>query len=270
MRFLLALLLSGSLATVACAQLPASSKAKSGQVVGWAVDSAGKPLAGATVHIYGTTMAGQNTRFEKPVGRDGKFSQRVPDGIYGVRAEYVHQWNGRGYTMALHPIDGITARSHDSEEGIPKDFVWKISGLRPGQTAGEPGTHNEPGKYWGGSLQIGFHQPGFDSVTVPDGATLVVTLNPEGPLFDGSRGSPLTFRRTFGGHVRATSYYYPADIPLGVYTLRVALEQGGATRALEVKKSLEFDAPFTAATQVEVLPDAASGAVLPIQITVKP
>ena len=271
MRYIIPLLVLALFPLSVFGELPAPSKAKSGQVAGWVVDSAGQPLVGATVHIYGTTMAGENSRFEKLVGRDGKFAQRVPDGIYGVRAEYVHEWNGKSYTMNLHPVDGITSRTHDSEEGVAKDFVWKISGLRPGQKAGEAGTHNEPGKYWGGSLQIGFHQEkSFDTVTMPDGSTLVVTLTPQGPLFDGSQGAPVTFRRTFGGNVRASSYYYPADIPLGVYELRMALEEGGAARLLTLKKSLEFDAPFTPSVVIEVVPDASLNTMTPVQITVKP
>src|SRR5690606_27367396 len=61
----------------AVAALP-PTKAKAGYVQGRVTDSAGKPLAGVMIHIYGTTFAGENTRFERPTGADGRFSQRLP------------------------------------------------------------------------------------------------------------------------------------------------------------------------------------------------
>lgn len=254
----------------AVAALP-PTKAKSGYVQGRVTDSAGKPLAGVMIHIYGTTFAGENTRFERPTGADGRFSQRLPDGIYGVRAEYVFEGEAN-YTLALHPIDGITAKQHDSEEGIAKDFVWLISGLRPGATPGEPGTHNEPNKYYGGSLQISAYE---DSSTpnppFPDGSTLIAELTPRGPLLDGRPVQPLTFRRTFGPSARSTSYWYPSDIPLGRYTLRLSLEKPGQpAKPLTLKQSLDFSGGFKSAVDVDVLPSASTGTPLPIQITVKP
>lgn len=247
------------------------TKAKSGYVQGRVTDSAGQPLAGVMIHIYGTTMAGANTRFEKPTGADGRFSQRVPEGIYGVRAEYVLEGE-TSYTLALHPIDGITARQHDSEEGIAKDFVWLVSGLRPGSTPGEPGTHNEPNKYYGGSLQISAHVEGFATEPpFPDGSTLIAELTPRGALLDGRPAQPLTFRRTFSPSIRSSSYWYPSDIPLGRYALRLSLEKPGQpAKPLTLKQSLDFNGDFKPTVDVDVLPSTTTGTALPIQITVKP
>lgn len=250
--------------------LPATQP-KTGYVQGRVTDSTGKPLAGATVHIYGTTMAGANTRFERATGADGRYSQRLPDGIYGVRADYVLEGE-TNYTLALHPIDGVTARQHDSEEGIAKDFVWLVSGLRPGSTPGEPGTHNEPGKYYGGSLQISAQVEGSSTTPpFPDGSTLIAELTPRGPLLDGRPAQPLDFRRTFSPTIRSTSNWYPSDIPLGRYTLRVSLETPGqAARPLTLKQSLDFNGDFQPAVDIDVLPSTSTGTALPIQITVKP
>lgn len=254
----------------AVAALP-PTKAKSGYVQGRVTDSAGQPLSGVMIHIYGTTFAGANTRFERPAGADGRFSQRVPDGIYGVRAEYVLEGE-TNYTFALHPIDGITARQHDSEEGIGKDFVWLISGLRPGATPGEPDTHNEPNKYYGGSLQVSAHvESSSTTPPFPDGSTLIAELTPRGPLLDGRPAQPLTFRRTFGPSVRSTDYWYPSDIPLGRYTLRLSLESPGQpAKPLTLKQSLDFNGDFKPAVDVDVLPSSSTGTPVPIQITVKP
>src|SRR5688500_2628984 len=98
-------------------RLPAATAPKAGWVQGWVANAAGAPLPGSVVHIYGTTMAGQNTRFEVTVGDNGRYRQRVPDGIYGVRAEYSVERDGKTYAVTLQPLDGITAKSHDAEEG---------------------------------------------------------------------------------------------------------------------------------------------------------
>ena len=255
----------------AVAALP-PTKAKPGRVQGRATDSNGKPLVGVMVHIYGTTMAGANTRFEVKTGADGRFNQRVPDGIYGVRAEYVVTKDGKSYTLALHPVDEVTSRQHDAEEGIGKDFVWLIAGLRPNETPGEAGTHNEPGKYYGGSLQVSVHTEGFSTEPpLPEGSTLIVELTPRGELFDGRPGETLTFRRTFTAATRSSSYWYPSDIPLGRYTLSIRLESPGtAARPLSVKQSLDFNGPFKPSVDLEVFPSTTTGIALPIQITVTP
>jgi hypothetical protein len=240
-------------------------------VQGWVVDSVGAPLAGAIVHIYGTTMAGQNTRFEVTVGEDGRYRQRVPEGIYGVRAEYVFQSGDKSFPVTPHPVDGITARSHDSAEGVAKDFVWRIAGLRPGAKPGEAGTHTEPVKYYGGALQVSVLQEGFATEPpFPAGATIVANLTPEGTLFDGRPAKPVEFRRTFSDKVRSTAYWYPCDIPLGRYTLRLQLETlGQGTRALALKKSLDSKAEFSESVSLDIVPTSSSGASLPIQISVK-
>ncbi len=262
---------NGDNPAAATAAVPAT-RAKPGTVQGRATDTAGNPLGGVEIAIYGTTMAGENTRFELTTRADGTYRQRVPDGIYGVRAEYVfHAPDGQNYTVTLHPVDGVTGKRHDAEEGIAKDFVWKISGLRPDQTPGTPGTHNEPGKYYGGALQTSFLERGFGGVKIPEGSTLVLTLEPQGTLLDGRPAQTLTFRRTFGPEAHASSYFYPSDIPLGHYTLSARLESpDGEGRDLRLKRSLDNQGDYAPSTTVDVVPDSSSGASLPIQIMIDP
>lgn len=252
--------------------LPAPTTPKAGMVQGWVADTVGAPLAGAVVHIFGTTMAGESTRFEVTADADGRFRQRVPEGIYGVRAEHVVVRNGKNFPVALHPVDNITARQHDSAEGIAKDFVWKISGLRPGAIPGEPATHNEPGKYYGGSLQVSVEPERSDAgEPFPAGATIRAQLTPVGPLFDGRPGETVSFSRTFDDRVRSTAYWYPCDIPLGRYALQLTLETPGQPpRPLSWKPSLEFNAPFAETGELDIIPGDSSGVALPIQISVKP
>ena len=240
-------------------------------VQGRVTDAAGNPLPNTTIHIYGTTMAGENARFEVQPGPDGRYRQRVPEGIYGLRAEFRHtDAAGRPILLVLHPADGVTGQRHDSAEGIRKDFEWRISGLKPGQAAGEPGRHDEWGKYYGGSLQVSIAAERSDApAAFPDGSVLTLTLTPRGPLLDGRPANPLTYERTFGCGVSAGSYWYPADIPLGTYDLAARLRTpDGADRPLPLRPGLGSH-DFAPSVTLDVLP-AADGSVLPIQITVLP
>lgn len=206
-----------------------------------------------------------------PAGPDGRYRQRVPEGIYGLRAEFRHtDAAGRPILLVLHPADGVTGQRHDSAEGIRKDFEWRISGLKPGQAAGEPGRHDEWGKYYGGSLQVSIAAERSDApAAFPDGSVLTLTLTPRGPLLDGRPANPLTYERTFGCGVSAGSYWYPADIPLGTYDLAARLRTpDGADRPLPLRPSLGSH-DFAPSVTLDVLP-AADGSVLPIQITVLP
>jgi hypothetical protein len=213
-------------------------KARPNYVVGRVTDAAGQPVAGAEVAIYGTTMAGANTRFEAKTDARGLFSQRVPEGIYGVTAYLKKRFNDKNYKFTLPPTDGITAMKHDSSKGIVKNFVWRIRGLKPGETPGEAGTHTEPRKYFGGFVYLRSEEKGFggDRVYFPAGSTLKITLTPRGPLMDGSKGQAKTFQRRFDKDVTNGISWYLTDIPIGLYTLSAQLSApGGEIKTLGVK-----------------------------------
>jgi len=171
-------------------------------VVGRVSTSAGKPLSGAEISIYGTTARGDRTHFETTTAANGLFSQRVPDGIYGVGAQLKTKFNGKNYIFNLHPEDGKTGVTHDAAQGIVKKFRWKISGLKPGEAAGTPETHTEGRKYHGGYVSVSIQEKGFGGIVYfPKGATIVIDMTPRGKLIDGSVGRVKTFRRTFDADV---------------------------------------------------------------------
>jgi hypothetical protein len=251
---------------------PAPLKAKPGYVVGRAVNSAGRPLPGVTAGIYGTTIAGANTRFEAETDAAGLFSQRVPEGIYGVSAYYKVRFNNKNYNFTLFPKDGTTAKKHDSAPGVVKEFVWKIAGLKPGAEAGDADTGNEALKYYGGYVYLRSKEEGFggDRVYFPAGSTLVVTLTPRGSLIDGSTGQVKTFRRAFAKDVTSGIATHLMDIPIGLYTLQAqVLLPGGTSKALGVKNSGAFDAPFAPSVNVDFEPTSFRDMQM-MQITVEP
>ncbi len=247
-------------------------KAKPGYVIGRAITTAGKPIPGVTVGIYGTTIAGENTRFEAETDAAGRFSQRVPEGIYGVSAYHRVRFNNKFYRFTLDPKDGTTAKKHDSAPGVVKEFVWKIAGLKPGQQASDADTGAEALKYYGGYVYLTSKQEGFggDRVYFPAGSTLVVTMTPRGPRIDGSAGSPKTFRRAFAKDETSSIATHLMDIPVGLYTLTARLElPGGSSRDLGVKKALPYDAPFTPSVNVDFEPTGFEDLQM-MQITVAP
>ncbi len=245
-------------------------KPKPGFVSGRVTDELGRPIADAEVGIYGTTMAGENTRFEVITGADGLFSQRVPEGIYGTTAYQKKRFNNQNYRFALPPTDGITAKKHDSTPGIVKEFVWHISGLKPGEVAGKPDGNDEWNKHFGASLSISTRQECFggDRVYFPKGSTIQLTLTPRGALIDGRPATDYVNRHTFDKDISTGQRWYPNDIPIGLYTLSAQLiATDGTTRALGVQKAGDINAPYMATIPIDFEPTQ-FGDLVPIQVTV--
>jgi hypothetical protein len=253
-------------------QKAALLKRKPGYVIGRVVKMSGQPLPNAEIGIYGTTMAGANTRFEAQTDARGLFSQRVPEGIYGVSAYYETKFNGKNYRFTLAPRDGITAKKHDSAPGVVKEFVWKISGLKHGESPGESGTHTEPPKYHGGFVYLTSQEQGFggDRVYFPNGSTLIISMTPRGKLIDGRTGATKTFRRTFDKDVTNSVAWHLVDLPIGLYSLSARLTlPDGSNKALGVKKSTDFNAAFAPSAAIDFEPTS-FGDMQMMQVTVEP
>lgn len=234
--------------------MPVASTApqlKPGYITGRVTNAAGQPLAEVTVSVYGTTIAGANTQFEVTTNAQGLYSQRLPEGIYGASAYYATTYNGQSYKFTLAPTDGVTAKQHDSAEGIRKDFVWRIAGLKPKERAGTEGAYGEANKYFGNSVQVTTKAEGFggDRVYIPAGATLQLTLTPRGPLIDGTTGQPKIFRRTLEKDLTGTlANWYLTDVPVGQYTLQSVLLLPDGTKK-ELKATV-----YQSTTQAELTP----------------
>lgn len=225
-------------------------------VLGRVTNNAGKAISGAEISIYGTTARGDRSRFETTSGANGLYSQRVPDGIYGVGAQYKTKFSGKNYRLNLHPEDGKTGARHDAAPGIVKNFRWKISGLKPGETAGTPGAYNEGPKYHGGYVSVSSQEKGFGGIVYfPRGSTIVIDMTPRGKLIDGSVGRVKTFRRTFDADVTSSLSWYLTDIPIGLYVLSARwISPGGTPQPVKVKKSIDFNQPYLAAVNVNFEP----------------
>jgi len=237
----------------------ADTEPKPGHVAGKVTDSAGKPVSDAQVSISGTTNAGQRADFKTQTDARGDYSQRVPDGLYRVRAWVGREYHARKYQLTLHPRDGDFKRTHDSKPGAVKDFVWKIQGLM----AYEGQDEEEGGSYYGGHVGFQGGDPTNSNtppLEFPDGTTLEITLTPDGPLLDGSAGKPVVFK---GRYTQPRLNFVPyrkreiVNIPTGRYLVTARLvDAQGASSGLRVatKASGEPVIPLALTAMLEFLP----------------
>jgi hypothetical protein len=187
--------------------------AEPGVVKGRVTDEQGDPIAGAAVRVTGYTGGSNGHDDNLVTNAAGEYRAEVPNGMYEVLGTGPLTFDGGTYTMNLRPTDGDC----DMEElggGIVEDLVLPLTGLDICADGADP---EEYGSYSGATVNL------LPLVSVAPGARVAVTLEPIGPLADGSTGSPITFNRTGAalttgfGPLESTSYL--ADIPLGRYRI---------------------------------------------------
>ena len=203
-----------------------------GYIKGVVLDRHGDPIGGATVAVYGTTIAGANTRFEATTGADGSYRQRVPDGIYGVSAYAKTNYAGERFEIPVPAADGNNSIDLDAAQGGVENFVWFLEGLR------EAGlSPDDEYSYHGMSLTLS-SATSFAAAGHLAGGFVELLLTPSGPLIDGSEGRPLVYLHQLGsdaGTVGPTEGGYVdldteiLDIPLGSYTVTARLLSANGT-----------------------------------------
>ena len=254
-------------------------------IIGRAVFEDGRPVPDFVVNAAG--MNGKfdvmlnvkegATSFGEAKGHNGVYAMQVESShldplgkrdpnedatIFSVTAKTTLHYNGTIYGIPLRPVDGIIDGSDPGgfrgnlSRGIVRDFVVKMSGLKPGYKAAEYPDHGAEISgtqarfaYYGGGLDIdctnGTTQNdvvGRTSVSqaFPKGSTVALTLQPTQPLLDGSQGRTLTRSSLVGPE---TSFY---SIPFGLYTATAKLtEPNGTTHALRWKvRGYDPNSPF--------------------------
>jgi hypothetical protein len=188
-----------------------------GTFSGLVTNSAGRPLAGAEVVIHGTTSTGRHASFEQRTDAQGRYSVRVPRGVYAARAYGNLVWNGKSYRLLLHPVDNDNNRSYDANPGVVKDFVWRLSGLKAYRNLDPERAES----YYGGTIQIVLRDPmrnGLEAIAEFAPATVLeIFLNPIGTLLDGSAARPLLFKSNTSGN--SPDQRVLKDVPAGRYVL---------------------------------------------------
>ena len=207
-------------------------------------DSAGQPLAGATVFAGHTVLF--NTNVLTTSGADGRYSLSVaqPAGSWYAGAQIKRRYNGADYTFDLQPdnTDPFTGT-----QGAIRNFTWKLTGTRP-----------DGGKY-GATVTV--YADFFDPELLDWIPDMQLTLIPNGPLIDGSAGQVISGQliQTPDGQEGLM------DIPLGTYAIRARYAPaGGAARDLTIRLRNKGD---FAASVVSAFRQSGSSHLLEVEVS---
>lgn len=235
--------------TVPIKKLPPMAR-RPGYVVGRAIFPDGRPIPKFKVIVMGydgqiNIFPGATPQLGFGEGKNGRYAIRTMDTlnqkkpvaglVVGLHLSTKIRYLGKDYTLYLHPMDGIQDGGSkgqfkaNSGPGIVRDYVLKISGVKPRYRIYNQDENNGPNEattFYGGQLTLditnveGTGEP--LSSTAPAGSKIVVTLVPQGPLLDGSRGQTVVRRATLkpGG---ANFYFYLRNIPIGAYSVSAQL-----------------------------------------------
>lgn len=177
---------------------PDSSKPQAGIVSGRVLNEQGQPVANAEIvasstDFYNKTSTGYtdtrgNYRIQVPTG--------VAAGSYSVEGTVTLRYHDRNYKMALYQDD---TRVFSAYDGAVRNFVFRLTGKRNADD-------DASATPLGGTLEV-HHQ--VDNVVREN---LEITLEPDGPLVDGSTGRKIVTKMPTGD-------YRIRDIPVGQYKI---------------------------------------------------
>lgn len=216
-------------ALTACGTDAPAARQETGYATGLVMDTNGKPVAGARILLDNTVFYA--SYINGSTGADGTYRLKVQPGAWRAYATIQKEYNGRTYSLDLHPD---SADSFD-DSGAVRNFTWKLEGRKPDNNWG----------YYGGLVKV-FNEPGFYEME-----NVEITLEPAGPLIDGSEGRTLVLRL---GDNYWRDLAYLEDIPIGRYTASAVLVDGGAPRALRVRDYPDGD--LAGRMQLDFIPDA--------------
>jgi hypothetical protein len=247
-------------------------------VIGRAVFEDGRPIPEFKVQVVGfdgniNLFAGlPSLGFEN--ARNGRYAVLTKDTfkhekpvkalVVGVTAEAKLKYKGHEYIYKLHPVDGKIDGSDskafrgESGKGVVRDFVMKMTGVRPGWEENATGETNYKGAMYGGSLSIDCTQstsqyPAVEDATsltklFPPESSIELRLEPTGPLLDGARGGTVIRKFPLGTTYGNWREHFLRSIPMGEYTATARLTApGGQAHALRLKLKTN-DAPQAVVT----------------------
>jgi hypothetical protein len=203
-----------TLLSLSCNRDDASSPSTpaGGHLSGTATTQAGLPLPSFDVE-YSGHVTGQLSGYDANgnlmssasgtvQGRDGAYRVKLPDGQYSTRASVEVTWQGRPFHFRLDPADG-TAESKrfevTSSNGFVRNYVWKLTGPKPGTDPKYEGS-TYASDHYGGIVELDMnvdYRPARNQTvrglyqSDPD-AEIEFTLTPKSRCVDGSDAKPLT------------------------------------------------------------------------------
>ncbi|GAB3319907.1 hypothetical protein GCM10027299_12970 [Larkinella ripae] len=199
-----------------------SGKTEQGIVQGRVVDGQGQGVANAEIIANSTdwhnktttgyTDAKGNYRFKLPTG--------VAEGSYTVSGSVTIKYHSKNFKMALYEEN---SRVFSAYEGAVRNFVFRLTGKR---TADD----DETASPLGATLEV------HHDVNHLESENIELTLEPDGPLVDGSTGRKIvTMMPTAGYNIK--------DIPLGKYKISARDKASGQRLGVTIMDSFKDYAP---------------------------
>lgn len=192
---------------------------------GRVTNSAGEPIAGAVVDLKNTLFYGSSV--EVKTKKDGTYRAELARGTWHVTAHVNVTYNKQKYRIDLCPDSDDDFANTD---GVVRGFTLKLTGEK----------ENGLGTY--GFPVIVYNVPGDYSFQETD---VELTLTPDGPLVDGSKGQVIT-----GKCVHTPDGTAIKDVPMGRYKVKArVVEKGKSAEPMRVRvrnKDQEFVDEVTA------------------------
>jgi hypothetical protein len=206
-------------------------------------DTQGKPLPGARLGVRSTAAGGFYSGAQGKTDAKGYYEIAVPFGAaHFYNAGYAVDYGEGRAALGLHAADG-EADGFASNVGGVENFVLLSYGIADRDKAQDDPRY--PGNYYGGALVLSWYaddDPRWpDPKKLPPDAQFEVTLTPQGPLVDGSRGRTLVIRKPATHNVGFLGQLYVNNIPAGAYRIAAGLVGGGP---LKIKETAHGGAAF--------------------------
>ncbi|MGV3586964.1 MAG: carboxypeptidase-like regulatory domain-containing protein [Adhaeribacter sp.] len=198
---LFSLMLFFSWLTTACVTEPEpkpqpDTSQQKGYVTGRATDTKGNPIVNAAIVVNNTQFF--NSNILGSTNAEGYYKIKLNPGSWYVRGTVSVPYDNQIFIIDLHPE---TEGAFAGTEGAVRNLQWKLAGPKPTEFGG--------GGYYGGLVEIyGDMTGGFFNTEA-----IELTLEPVGPLVDGSAGQIIK-RQLTGGVIGQTE-----DVPLGRYRI---------------------------------------------------
>jgi hypothetical protein len=208
---------------------------KKGFLRGYALDVSGKPLQGVRILLAAPTLGYGSTAQTTRTDANGYYEIKPLYGGCTVRsAGLTLRYGGKQYALPLHPVDG--ENDSISVNGEIENFVLLTYG--PVSAAKAEDNPEYTGAYYGGAFTFGYSTREATDTAAPAGnlvldSVVEITLTPDGPLLDGSRGRVIVVRKK----ITPRGYFPVNDIPIGRYKIKATLASEGG-RPLKIRDNV--------------------------------
>jgi hypothetical protein len=212
---------------------------KAGKVCGYVKDGTGKPVAGATIGVRSSYLAGYYSSSKTQTDANGYYELTPPKGTADFyNAGYQVKYGEGVAAVSLHPADGVL-ESWTTVDGKVENFVLLPYGI----TSRENVQNNPqlPASYYGGAIFLGWYGVEANDDNAPEfaikeGTLVEITLTPEGKTLNGAAAHSFVIRKVAGtyGELRIL------NIPIGLY--RISIKANG--KAVKIKDTRKYNPLF--------------------------